>query len=140
MMKIIFALFTSSFIYLPSSIHAAATAVTGRVIDGDTFAARIYLDGATVRARIRLINVDAPDLRGACPWETKLAKLSRDRLSQLIPDGTTVRLENLKDDKYLGRVNANVILPDGRDVGDVLVEESLAAYYNGRGPKPQWCH
>ena len=116
----------------------AEPAITGRIFDGDTFAARIIFDGGSIRANIRLINIDAPELKGACEAEIILANQAKDRLAELIPEGTIVHLENLSDDKYLGRVNANVILPDGRDVGDVLVSEGMAVYYSG-GKRINWC-
>ena len=53
--------------------------------------------------------------------------------------GTIIELKNIKDDKYLGRIDANVILPDGRDVGDILIKEQLARPYNG-GKRHSWCN
>jgi len=122
-----------------NNAFAEITAITGRVYDGDTFAAEIILDGAKVRANIRFINIDAPELKGECEEETIWAYRAKDRLAELIPAGSIVRLENLKDDKYPGRVNANVILPGGRDAGDVLVSEGLAVYYGG-GKRINWCN
>ena len=67
-----------------------------------------------------------------------MAKRARDRLAELIPIGTTVELKDIKDDKYLGRIDANVIMADGRDVGRVLIEEGLGRPYAG-GRRAPWC-
>ena len=109
------------------------------VFDGDTFAAYVLLqDGIRISVRVRLINVDTPEMHGACDYETKMANVARKRLAELIPVGTTVELENIKDDKYLGRIDANVIMPDVRDVGNVLIDEKLGRPYRG-GKRAPWC-
>ena len=67
-----------------------------------------------------------------------MAVRARDVLSALIPKGTVVELSNIKDDKYLGRINANVFLPDGRDVGLILIDSGLGRPYKG-GKRKSWC-
>ena len=81
---------------------------------------------------------DTPEIHGACAREINMAKRARDRLAELIPIGTTVELKDIKDDKYLGRIDANVIMADGRDVGRVLIEEGLGRPYAG-GRRAPWC-
>ena len=66
------------------------------------------------------------------------AKSAKAFVSELLPVGMTVDLQNIKDDKYLGRIDANVILSDGRDLGDVLIKQKLARPYNG-GRRYGWC-
>ncbi len=117
----------------------AVPAVVDYVLDGDTVAAQVNLApdvGVTVRVRLR--NVDTPELSGDCDDEVNMANRARDRVRTLLPRGTVVELENIKDDKYLGRIDANMFLPDGRDIGDVLVREKLARPYNG-GRRAGWC-
>lgn len=110
------------------------------IFDGDTFSGYVNLgDDVRVAARVRIRNIDTPEMHGACDAETELANRARVRLGELIPIGTTVELENIKDDKYLGRIDANVILSDGRDVGDILITEKLGRRYNG-GHRPGWCN
>ncbi len=117
----------------------AVPAVVDYVIDGDTFAAHVDVaDDANVAVRVRLINVDTPELSGECVSEIKAARVARGRLQKLLPRGSRVELENIKDDKYLGRIDANVVLSDGRDVGNVLVRENLARRYRG-GRRQSWC-
>lgn len=117
----------------------AVPAVVDYVMDGDTFAARVGVaDGVDITVRVRLINVDTPEMNGECASESKMARRARGRLEKLLPRGAKIELENIKDDKYLGRIDANAILPDGRDVGEVLVREKLARRYNG-GRRQPWC-
>ena len=109
------------------------------VLDGDTFAAVAHIDKNTdANVRVRLINVDTPEMHGACASETKRARAARERLMNLMPRGTVVELKNIKDDKYIGRIDANVILPDGRDVGRVLINEKHGRAYSG-GKRKSWC-
>lgn len=122
-----------------SGVANAVPAVVDYVLDGDTVAAQVNLApdvGVTVRVRLR--NVDTPELSGECDDEINMANRARDRVRTLLPRGTVVELENIKDDKYLGRIDANLFLPDGRDVGNILVRENLARPYNG-GKRAGWC-
>ncbi len=117
----------------------AVPAISDYVFDGDTFAAYVNLDdGIQISVRVRLINIDTPEIHGACQYEIDMASRARERLAQLIPNGTLVDLQNIKDDKYLGRIDANVILPDGRDAGQVLIDEKLGRPYSG-GRRQPWC-
>jgi endonuclease YncB( thermonuclease family) len=117
----------------------AVPAVVDYVLDGDTFAAAVKLeDDISITVRVRLINVDTPELSGECDKEIQLANRAKEYTKALLPSGTRVELKNIKDDKYLGRIDANVILSDGRDVGDLLVNKKLARRYNG-GRQASWC-
>jgi len=125
-------------ILFPCCLHAMPATVD-YVYDGDTFAAVAHVDdGTDVDVRVRLRNVDTPEMHGECESETRRANDARERLMNLVPRGTVVDLKNIKDDKYVGRIDANVILPDGRDVGRVLINEKLGRPYNG-GKRAGWC-
>ena len=129
---IIFSLLVASGAY-------AVPATVDYVFDGDTFSALVAISKNTnVDTRVRLINVDTPEMNGKCESEKQGAVRARERLMQLVPRGTIVELKNIKDDKYPGRIDANVILPDGRDVGNVLINENLGRRYNG-GRRAGWC-
>jgi len=117
----------------------AMPATVDYVYDGDTFAAVAHIDNNTnADVRVRLINIDTPEMNGKCESEIKRANAARNRLMQLVPRGTVVELKNIKDDKYIGRIDANVILPDGRDVGNILIREKFGRAYNG-GKRKSWC-
>ena len=117
----------------------AVPAVVDYVLDGDTFAGVVNLDqDIKVTVRVRIINIDTPEINGECVAEIVKAKSAKAFVSELLPVGMTVDLQNIKDDKYLGRIDANVILSDGRDLGDVLIKQKLARPYNG-GRRYGWC-
>ena len=94
-----------------------------RVIDGDT----IDVHTADGDKRVRLLNIDAPELaRDGRPADC-LAEAARDFLADLLPAGTAVRLEYDVEhqDKY-GRDLAGVFLDDEL-VNVRIAEEGLAA-------------
>lgn len=96
------------------------------VVDGDTF----WLEGE----KVRIADIDAPEIRGGCDYESRLAIASRDRLLDLL-NGGPFRLHREGQDRY-GRTLAVVTLR-GRSVGDVLVSEGLARTWAGR--REPWC-
>ena len=138
------ALLANKFIYtllglcMSVSVYAVP-AVVDYVLDGDTFAAAVNIaPDIAITVRVRLINVDTPEIKGECASEIFLANQAKQITSDLLPKGTTVELNNIEDDKYLGRVDANVILPDGRDLGEVLIQKAVARKYSG-GRRQPWC-
>ena len=117
----------------------AVPARVGHIIDGDTFSGVVKLDGGTdISVRVRLRNVDTPEISGKCEYERKMAQRAKERLAKIIPEGSTVELTNIKDDKYLGRIDANVADARGADVGMRLVREGLGRKYSG-GRRSDWC-
>ena len=122
-----------------SVVVFALPARVGHIIDGDTFSARVSLDSdTTVSVRVRLRNVDTPEMNGECEYERTRAVAARDRLAQIIPTDSVVELSNIKDDKYLGRIDANVKTRSGQDVGEILIREKFGRRYSGGYRKP-WC-
>ena len=85
------------------------------------------------KERIRIADIDTPELNGKCAYESRLAIRSRNRLAQLLGDGFKVHREG--KDRY-GRTLA-IITVNGRSVGDMLVSEGLARTWSGR--REQWC-
>lgn len=130
---LVFALFNSG-------VATATPATVDYIFDGDTFAAYVNLeDDINISVRVRLINVDTPEIHGACDSEIRAALRAKERLAQLIPVGSVVELSRIKDDKYLGRIDAYVKTADGRDVGAVLISEKLGRPYSG-GRRAGWCN
>lgn len=102
------------------AISNSATVVEA-IIDGDTIDARV--DGATTR--IRLLNVDTPEIgRNGEPSEC-LAQEARDYLESVIPVGSVINLEfdQQKEDRY-GRILAGVF-HDGDLVNAEIAREGL---------------
>jgi endonuclease YncB( thermonuclease family) len=131
------------FMLTVSRVSAAGEMVPGplpaeliRVIDGDTIEVRAHLWlGLELTTRVRLADIDAPELDGGCPAERDLAKAAREYLAlQLSP---TLALRDVRQDKYGGRVVAHVSGHDGRDVGSLLVQAWLAVPIGGT---PVWCN
>lgn len=61
---------------------------------------------------------------------------ARDHLAELLPVGLTVELASVKRDKYGGRYDAVVTMPDGTDLRDTLIADGWAVPWDGTGPKP----
>jgi endonuclease YncB( thermonuclease family) len=117
----------------------AVPAVVKYIVDGDTFSAGVKLqDDTVVSVRVRIRNVDTPEMHGECVDEIVAANVARNRLAELLPVDSVVELENIKDDKYLGRIDATVKDSRGRDVGRTLIREGLGRWYNG-GRRQSWC-
>ncbi|MFA7187989.1 MAG: thermonuclease family protein [Alphaproteobacteria bacterium] len=118
---------------------APVYATTGYIYDGDTFAAKVKLENnVMVSVRVRILGIDTPEIHGDCDSEIQVAIKARDKLGALLPENSIVQLSDIKDDKYLGRIDANVRLSDGRDVGAIMLKEKLARKYNG-GKRKKWC-
>ena len=117
----------------------ATPAIVDYVIDGDTFGARVLLDdGVRITVRVRIANVDTPELHGVCDYEVNMANMARNRLAELLPVGAIVELKNIRDDKYLGRIDALVYDADGNNIGQMLIDEKFGRPYDG-GRRMGWC-
>lgn len=91
------------------------------VVDGDT----VWIAGE----KIRLLDIDAPEMEGKCPAERAMAIRSRDRLVVLLNAGP-VTIARQGKDRY-GRTLARL-----GDVGEQLIAQGLAT----RWPKRKdWC-
>ena len=135
MKRILFTLFGLMFVGTVNAVPATVD----YIFDGDTFSAQVALDtDVRITVRVRLINIDTPEMNGECAAERVMAQSAKDLLATLIPRGTVVDLQNIKDDKYLGRIDANVYLPDGRDVGEILISSGVGRPYKG-GKRASWC-
>lgn len=100
-----------------------------RALDGDTLACG--------KSRIRIVGLDAPELRGRCPHESIIARQARDRLQALIADGVDLQPVRRRD-RYRRRL-AIVRDSQGRDVAAVMIQEGHARPYSGRGRRQGWC-
>lgn len=117
----------------------SVAAVVDYIVDGDTFAGRVLLaDDVTITIRVRILDIDAPEISGQCDSEIKMAKTAKNKLAELIPTGSKVTLANVKDDKYLGRIDAIVFNSDGENIGDIMFGKGLVRKYDG-GTRKGWC-
>jgi len=91
------------------------------VVDGDT----VWIQ----REKIRIADIDAPEMNGRCTAERALAIKARDRLVVLLRTND-VRIERQGKDRY-GRTLARL-----GNVGEQLISEGLASRWPERR---DWC-
>lgn len=107
---------------------AASGATVDSVRDGDTV---LLEDGR----RVRLVQVDAPELGSECHGDAAAAELER-----LLPEGARVRLE--RDPRLDGRDRhgrlLRYVLAGGRNVNVALVRAGAAAPFFYRGARGRY--
>jgi len=107
------------------------------VIDGDTFKATVEVWPKTfVRATVRALGIDTPEIRGKCEEEKKLAIAAKEHAEFIL--GKAVFLWNIKFGKYAGRVIAEVQLEDLTPFSERMIQAGFARRYHG-GPRSGWC-
>ena len=90
-----------------------------RVIDGDTFVARVAIwPSLTSETAIRLRGIDTPELHGP---DRARAQAARQRLTELLASGE-ILLRDVGTDKYGNRLDAQVSTA-GHDVAEILRRE-----------------
>jgi len=109
-----------------------------RVLDGDTFEARVHLwPGLDVTTRVRLRGIDAPELKARCGEERNKAEAARDALKSILDQGE-VGIARVTLDKYGGRVVAEASTHATPDVSQALLGAGLVRRYAG-GRREGWC-
>lgn len=125
-------------------ITAAAVFATGVAIN-PVYAASSenvrVIDGDTIEVRIRLANVDAPEVHGACDAERRLAAAASEFVAAAMAGAKQLAIvvnPGRPFDRY-GRVLATVTV-DGADLGEALVAAGLAHVWRGsRAKSGSWC-
>jgi len=115
-----------------------------RVIDGDTFEARVDIwPGHSVIVSVRVRDVDAPELfRPGCEEERLQARLALAQMEDLLPEGQIVTLSNVGPDSFFGRIVADVDRrADERDFSlTVLMERrGMVVPYERDSDQNPWC-
>lgn len=109
-----------------------------RVIDGDTFEARVRVwPGLDVDTKVRLRGVDAAELHARCSGELEQAQAARAALEKILAAGG-VTISRVGVDKYGGRVDATIATRDTADVSAALLNGDFARAYDGR-KRGTWC-
>ncbi len=127
----------------PPPIARAAPAATHpaevlRVIDGDTFEARVHVwPGLDITTKIRLRGIDAPELRAKCAAERTMAEAARDALGAMLAEGA-VGISGVTLDKYGGRVVADAGTRSIANVSSEMLAKGHARRYAG-GRRRGWC-
>jgi endonuclease YncB( thermonuclease family) len=96
------------------------------VVDGDT----LWLAGE----KIRIADIDAPEMNGRCSAEIQRAILSQERLLVLL-NAKPFKLHREGTDRF-GRTLAIVVNAEG-SIGDQLVREGLARTWSEH--REPWC-
>jgi micrococcal nuclease len=111
----------------PVSASPPSTAAV-EVIDGDTF----RYGGE----KIRIADIDTPEVKARCAYEARLAGQATARLGQLLAAGPFELQRVERDEDRYGR-KLRIVTRDGRSLGDQLVAEGLARTWTGR--RQPWC-
>jgi endonuclease YncB( thermonuclease family) len=126
----------------PSARHpdpaTAYPAEVLRVLDGDTFAARVRVwPGLDVETKVRLRGIDAAELHARCTEELSQAEAARAALQNILAEGG-VTIWRVGIDKYGGRVDAAAATRTTADVSAAMLAGGWARAYEG-GRRKSWC-
>ena len=101
------------------------------VHDGDTVHVRLDVGfDLNVYTRVRIDGINAPEL------STQAGKQARDFAQTLLKPGDAVEVVSFGWDKYGGRIDGSIKMPDGRDFAQTMLDSGHAKPYTGVGPKP----
>jgi endonuclease YncB( thermonuclease family) len=101
------------------------------VHDGDTVHAKLDVGfDLTVYTRIRILGINAPELA------TPAGKTAAEYARTLLHPGDTIRVTSHGWDKYGGRIDGDITLPDDRDYATLMVAAGHAKPWDGVGIKP----
>lgn len=133
---------TRQFDQMPAAAPAGAdsrlAADVLRVIDGDTFEARVHVwPGIDITTKVRLRGIDAPEMKANCRDEAVRADAAKIALQTMLSQGG-VTISRVGLDKYGGRVVADAATRSTTDVSSNLLDAGHARRYNG-GRRESWC-
>ncbi len=88
--------------------------------------------------KVRLKGLDTAEMKGKKKCEKQMAFKAKDKVAQILTGAKRIDLVNVEREKYF-RILAQVFV-DGKDLGQILLKDSLAIKYNG-GTKStnDWC-
>jgi endonuclease YncB( thermonuclease family) len=106
-----------------------------KVYDGDTITVATMMNHGAVlpvayRFAVRIMGIDAPEMKGDTIAEKNLAVTARDALTAKIL-GKIIRLEILEQPEKWGRILANVYI-DGENIAEWMLKNKFAIPYSGK--------
>ena len=109
------------------------TAEVEKVLDGDSVWLKVDVGfRLTFRDNFRLVRINAPETRSRDLEEKARGQVSKARLEELLPVGSSVVIRTAKAGKY-GRWLAEIYVDDGYgelvNINDIMVDEGLAVPY-----------
>lgn len=111
-----------------------------RVIDGDTVEIVIpNLPKELKKIKLRIYGIDSPESGSLakCDQEKKLGIKAKQYTKEIINNAADIGFTIKGWDKYGGRIIGDLII-NGRNFGDLILQEQLARPYYG-GKKQSWC-
>lgn len=119
---------------MPNTIWTWPNSMVNHIIDGDSFVAMVTRDigfhgTVSYLQKLRLNRINTP------PAKTDLGIAATAETTKLLTGGP-VYIETVSPYKYRDEWMAEVTLPDGRNLSDVLVAGGFAFYWDGTGPRP----
>jgi endonuclease YncB( thermonuclease family) len=122
----------------PARLRAGHPADVLRVIDGDTFEARVHIwPGMQITTKVRLRGIDAAEMHARCAEERTQAVVARDALARILSEGD-IGIARIVQDKYGGRVDAEVSTDKTPNVAAAMLNGGYARRYVG-GRRQSWC-
>jgi endonuclease YncB( thermonuclease family) len=130
--------------YGPSKFYGPYNAEVMRVIDGDTIVVMAEIAPNLIAEwSVRLAGIDTPEtFRPKCEKERALGKLATQFVKNRFPTNQGnpwVLLRYVKDDKFSGRVVADVHISKSTTLNKLLIDNGHAVEYHGKGPRHDWC-
>jgi micrococcal nuclease len=112
---------------------------SGRVAyDADTiYVSMLGIAPELEKMSVRVNGVNAPELRGKCDTEKKLAIKARDYVLVKLEKADRVSFCNPLWGKYAGRVVADVMV-DNKSLSEMLIANGFGRLYDG-GKRKSWC-
>jgi endonuclease YncB( thermonuclease family) len=121
-----------------SELRSGYPAQVLRVLDGDTFEARVRVwPGLDITTRVRLLRIDAPEMHARCSEERVKAEAARAALENLLAEGG-IGISAVRLDKYGGRIDAEVSTRRTPDISAAMLNAGMARGYDG-GRRASWC-
>jgi endonuclease YncB( thermonuclease family) len=107
----------------PASLFPTYRVTVTRVVDGDTFDARVAVGlGIYKDERVRILSINTP--------ERQAGKAATERAKALLPIGSTATIATKSDGRdSFGRLLACVGNAQHPNIGNVLLQEGLAVPY-----------
>lgn len=89
-------------------------------------------------AKVRLMGIDAPEIKSKDECESKLAQKAKRRLHSILSTARTLELRNFKKEKYFRIVGE--LYADGVNVSHKMLKAHLAVpYAGGHKTAVNWC-
>jgi micrococcal nuclease len=114
------------------------------IIDGDNLVVSVDLwPGLVAEYSVRVRGIDAPEIRRpGCEDERNWAEEAKAQLLKLYDIGSTIKLENVENDSFAGRVLADVSRYRSDrwlDLKDEMIERNMAVAWTPKLADVPWC-